>query len=392
MAPSNQGLTVARRLMVWERQVLGLIEKLPVRAGLVVLALMLGAASMGARAQSLAEMAGQMVVIGFEGDRISGAGPKRLVGMLARGELGGVMYLRPNISSLKRVAAMNAAFLAARPDLVPLIAIDQEGGRVERLTRAVGFEEIPNAAWIAANKTPAEAEAIYHAMGERLGELGFNLNFGPVVDLARNPRNEVIVGAKRAYGRDAETVVAYARAFVRGQGAAGIGTALKHFPGHGSSLGDTHKGFVDISKTWDVVELAPYAALMASNDAGMVMAAHVYLDRLDDGTGGPASLSAPALEGLLRERMGFEGVIITDDLEMGAIANSYTMKERVIRAVRAGNDILLFSNTTEPSLELPGRVVGILLAEAKRDGAFAARIAQSYDRIVAFKAGLQALK
>jgi len=361
-----------------------------VRPGIVALGVFGAVLGSGAAmAQSLAQMAGQMVVVGFQGDRISDPGPQKLVGMIARGELGGVMYLRPNVTSLERVRAMNEAFLAARPDLVPLVTIDQEGGRVERLTRDVGFEEIPNATWMAANRSPQQAEAIYHAMGDRLARLGFNLNFGPVVDLALK-RNQVIVLNQRAYGANPQTVTDYARAFVRGQASAGIATALKHFPGHGSSEGDTHKGFVDVSRTWDPIELEPYRALFASNDADMVMAAHVYLSSLDDGTGAPVSLSAPAIEGLLRGDMGFDGVVITDDLEMAAIADSYSMRERVVRAVRAGNDILLFSNTTEPSMELPGQIVRILLAEAETDPEFAARIAQSYNRIVAFKANMGA--
>jgi len=341
-----------------------------------------------AAAQSLDQMAGQMIVVGFQGDDASDKSVKALIAEIAAGELGGVMYLKTNVKSLKAVQAMNAAFRAAAPDLPPFLTLDQEGGAVERLTAAVGFEEVPSAANVAAGNTPAEAEALYAGMARRIAALGFTVNFGPVADLAVNPKNQVIARFGRAYGKTAETVTAYDRAFIAAHHAAGLITSLKHFPGHGSSTADSHEGFVDISKTWSPAELEPYRALIAEGLVDTVMVGHLYHDAYA-GSGKvklPASLSPEWVEGVLRGELGFTGVVVSDDLEMGAIRKLFDLHDTVVRAVNAGVDVLLFSNTAKYSADLGDRVRAILVAEAESDPAFRARIEASYRRIVALKA------
>ena len=334
-------------------------------------------------------MAGQMIVVGFQGVSADDKAVVALRDDLAAGRLGGVMLLKTNIASLKGVAAMNAAFRAAAPDLLPLITLDQEGGAVERLTRDVGFKEIPSAADIAASKSPQEAEAIYTEMAKSIAALGFTVNFGPVADVNLNSNNQVIARFGRAYSADPARVAAYDAAFIAGHRAAGLLTALKHFPGHGSSTADSHEGFVDISKTWqEDAELAPYRTLLAAGDVDMIMAGHLYhADYTAMGTQTPSSLSPQWIEGVLRGKLGFDGVVISDDLEMGAIRDHFTLQETVTQAVRAGMDVLLFSNTADYRASLGQEVLDILLAEAEADPAFAARIAQSYARIVALKSG-----
>ncbi len=330
-------------------------------------------------------MAGQMILMGFAGDSVEATAP--LTEMIGEGRLGGVMYLKSNVVSLDAVKRMNARFVAANPHLPPFIALDQEGGKVERLTEAVGFAEIPAAADIARTTDPLGAEEIYAKMAMGLKALGFTLNFGPVVDLALNPDNPVIARYGRAYGADPQTVVDYAEAFVEAHRRAGVLTALKHFPGHGSSTQDSHEGFVDITANWQPVELEPFRRLITDGDADMVMVAHLYHDKfgIDPERRQPASLNPSWIEGVLRFQLGFQGVVITDDLEMGAVRKSFTLKESVEQAVRAGADILLFSNTVKPRLSLADEVRAILVAEAQRDPDFRARIVQSYGRIVALK-------
>lgn len=341
-----------------------------------------------AMAQSLEQMAGQMIIVGFKGDDVGDASVKAVRDEIAAGTLGGVMYLKPNVKSLAAVKAMNAAFRAASPDLPPFLTLDQEGGAVERLTKDVGFREVPNAATIAADNSPAGAEAIYAQMAQGIADLGFTVNFGPVTDLNVNPKNTVIAKFGRAFGKSAETVTAYAEAFVEAHHAAGLLTSLKHFPGHGSSTADSHEGFVDISKSWSPDELEPYRAMFADGYADMVMAGHLYHGDYA-GSGSvklPASLSPEWIDGVLRTELGFRGVVITDDLEMGAIRKLFDLHDTVVRAVNAGVDVLLFSNTAEPSPGLADTVRGILVAEAESDPAFRARIEASYARIVALKA------
>ncbi|MHB1110133.1 MAG: glycoside hydrolase family 3 N-terminal domain-containing protein [Devosia sp.] len=333
-------------------------------------------------AQSLEEMAGQMIVVGFAGDTAGSKPVKALRAEIAAGKIGGVMFLKTNVSSLAAVKAMNEAFLAAAPDLPPFITLDQEGGAVERLTEKVGFKEIPNAATVAANNSPEGAGLIYGEMAQSVAELGFTVNFGPVVDLDLNPGNQIIAKYGRAFGKSAKTVIPYAEAFIEAHRKAGLLTALKHFPGHGSSTADSHEGFVDISKTWQEAELLPYKALIGAGLADFVMVGHLIQT---DYSELPSSLAPEWITGVLRGELGYQGVVISDDLEMGAIREHFSLKETVTRAVRAGMDVLLFSNAADPRPSLGDEIRAILVAEAEADPAFRARIEESYARIVALK-------
>jgi beta-N-acetylhexosaminidase len=340
-----------------------------------------------ATAQSLEQMAGQMIIVGFQGDEAGDKSVKALAGELAAGDVGGVMYLKANVKSLAAVGEMNAAFRAASPDLPPFITLDQEGGAVERLTADVGFTEVPNARTVAAEDSPQQAEALYGKMAKAIAKLGFTVNFGPVADLDINPKNQIIAKFGRAFGEDAGTVVDYDAAFIRAHHAAGLLTALKHFPGHGSSTADSHEGFVDISKTWSTEELAPYRALIGEGMADFVMVGHLF-HKDYAGTGSvklPASLSPEWIGGVLRGELSFTGAVISDDLEMGAIRDHFSLRDTVVRAVRAGVDVLLFSNTAKYRAGLADEVRAILVAEGQNDPEFAQRIAESYARIVALK-------
>lgn len=338
---------------------------------------------------TLEQMAGQMIVVGFQGDDVDDKAVVALREEIAAGRIGGVMFLKVNVKSLPAVAEMNAAFRAASPDLLPFITLDQEGGSVERLTEAVGFTEIPNAERVAAANSPEQAEAIYARMAQGIAGVGFTVNFGPVADINLNPSNQIIARFGRAFGTDAETVTAYDAAFITAHHGAGLLTALKHFPGHGSSTADSHEGFVDITQSWQPEELDPYRALIAAGDVDMVMVGHLYHADYSDAEQTPSSLSPQWISGVLREELGFDGVVISDDLEMGAIRDHFTLEETVTKAVSAGMDILLFSNTAQYRPGLGQEVLDILLAQAEADPAFAARIEQSYARIVALKGGIR---
>ncbi|SEA27057.1 beta-N-acetylhexosaminidase [Pelagibacterium halotolerans] len=325
-------------------------------------------------------------MVGFSGDTADAAGVRAVREQIARGEIGGVMYLRTNVDSLAAVRGINRRLIAARPWLPPFIALDQEGGEIERLTAAVGFGEIPSARAVASD-APDRARAIYAGLADELARLGFNANFGPVVDLDLNPDNPIIARYQRAFGSDPDQVVALASAFVEAHRDAGIATALKHFPGHGSSAGDTHDGFVDVTGLWQPVELEPYRAMIDGGLADMVMVAHLFNGDVQGGDSRqlPASLSRTWIEGVLRDELGFTGVAISDDLEMGAIRSRFDLHDTVVRAVEAGMDILLFSNTAAYDPALGSEIHRVLVEEGRADPAFAARIAQSYGRIIALK-------
>jgi beta-N-acetylhexosaminidase len=215
----------------------------------------------------------------------------------------------------------------------PLIAVDQEGGTVRRIRFG---QDYPRAAYVAHMGTK-RAEKIYAAMARQLHRLGINYNLAPVADLAINPKNYIITKLGRSYGRDPKIVRAYDTAFIRAMHRYGVLTALKHFPGHGSSRGDTHQGFVDVSRTWQKSEREPFRNAAADS----VMVAHVVNDRIGD-PGIPASLSPKAIRAL--RRLNPKVVVITDDLQMGAIRKHYSLRDTLRRAINAGNDLLLFGN------------------------------------------------
>lgn len=357
----------------------------------ILVAIVFAQLSMPSMAQSLREKAGQMVMIGFQGDQASGQWHNGVKALAQQGKIGGVLYLKYNVASVDMVKKKNADWQSGAPSALPLlISIDQEGGKVERLTNSVGFAEIASAADVANSMSANSAQALYENLGRRLAALGFNVNFGPVVDVNVNRNNPIIAKYGRAFSADPNTVTDYGAAFVKGHKAAGVLTALKHFPGHGSSQADSHLGFADITDTWRDTEYVPFQKLISQNLAQMVMVGHLYHKSFADAANNdyPASLSPVAINGVLRQGLGFNGVVVSDDLEMGAITEHYGFKEAVLAAVRAGNDILLFSNTREPSLELPDKILNLLMSEAERDPAFAQMIERSYARIVGMKGAL----
>ena len=247
-----------------------------------------------------------------------------------------------NISSKRQLRELTKELQECSRDGKLLIAIDQEGGRVQRLRSRYGFYgKFPKASDIS-KISDNSIRAIYTKMAKELSDVGINYNLAPVVDLAINPKNHVIYGLGRSYGKNPKTVSRYSKIFIESMHSKGILTSLKHFPGHGSSTGDTHKGFVDVTAQWQSIELEPYRLLIKERLVDSIMVAHVVNRKLDSSY--PATLSSKIINGKLRRDLGFDGVVITDDLQMGAIANIYSLKARLKLAINAGDDILLFGN------------------------------------------------
>jgi beta-N-acetylhexosaminidase len=269
-----------------------------------------------------------------------------------------------------------------------IVAIDQEGGAVERLTPARGFIGTPPAAEVAM-LPPAEQERLAREQAQQLAGLGVNCNFAPCVDLARNPDSDIIAGKQRAYSHDPTVAIACARRVLAAHKRAGVLACLKHFPGHGSAAGDTHLGLVDISlEARPDLELAPYHWL--KNDAPMVMTGHL-IDRFID-PDLPASLSPKHTADLLRTRIGYRGVVIVDSLDMRAIADRWGLAEACVLAINAGADILLdCNNAPGPERECPAPAMADAIREALDDGRIAGgveRLRESAERIrAALKAG-----
>lgn len=340
-----------------------------------------------ARAQvSLQAMIGQMLMIGLSGASASTDSARRLAADIQAGRAGGVIMLGHNFRSRDGALGLARLFREAGGAAKPLVALDQEGGQVQRLSSRLGFTDIPRAARVSDGMSPDEARRLYASAAAELGRAGFNLNLAPVVDLA-DPNNPVIGRYGRAYGREPDRVTAYARAFLAGHAEAGVGAVLKHFPGHGLSRGDSHDSFVDITATWDEDEIAPFRDLIASGDARAVMPGHLYHARLSE-NGEPVSLSRPAIEGMLRSRLGFSGLVVTDDLDMAAVRARYPLDEAVVKAVAAGNDIVMLSNSARPDPDLARRMIDVIGGAVEAGRVPRAKIEASHQRITRFKAAL----
>lgn len=264
---------------------------------------------------------------------------------------------------------------------IPLfVGVDQEGGTVERTPP--GITRLPDALDFGAVDQARRAE-VCRTLGETLGRtcqtFGFNLDFAPVADIWSNPENTVI--GKRAFGTDADTVVQCVPSVVRGMREAGVVPVVKHFPGHGDTAVDSHVGLPVVDKTvaeLEAMELLPFRAAIEGG-ASAVMVGHILMTQLDRDK--PSSLSPAVVSGLLRETLGFEGVIFTDDLTMGAVSQSYSLGEAAVLAMEAGCDQLLICHEAD-NLE----AARTALLEAVESGRITQeRLDQSLRRILALK-------
>ena len=336
----------------------------------------------------LAAAVGDMLFLGFYGFTAGALSARLLARQVRRGQVGGVFFVAQNVGSEADVKALLRLFRA--DGATPLLAIDHEGGIVQRLTEDHGFSRLPAARDVAAGMSTAEAQTLYARAGRDLAALGFNVNFGPVVDLD-NPDSLAIGAFGRAYGTTPERISSYATAFVDGFASAGIICTAKHFPGHGHSTADSHHGVADISASWTEVELEPFAHLIASGRAQMVMTGHLRLDQIEP-AGRPATVSAAVINGLLRDKLGHRGVVVTDDLDMDAVSHSMGRREAVIQAILAGNDLLMIKNLFGYDPLLPERVVG-WVRQAIADGVLREeQVMQAAERVRAMRraAGLPA--
>lgn len=314
---------------------------------------------------------GQMLMVGFYG--VSAKPNTQICEDIRRYNIGGVVLFdynptdknKPkNIASKDQLRRLTKELQACSQDGKLLIAVDQEGGRVQRLKNAYGFYGKFPSAEQTAKMHPSQIKTMYQKMGRELQSVGINYNLSPVVDLALNPKNQVIYGLGRSYGKDPKKVAAFASMFIDAMHQRRVLTSLKHFPGHGSSLGDTHKGFVDITHLWKEAELEPYRLLKSKTDS--VMVAHVYNQKLDPNY--PASLSFKTIAEKLRRDLGYQGVVITDDLQMGAISQKYGLKNTLKLAINAENDILLFGNQLDPKKTVSTKTLIEMIAGLVKSG------------------------
>ncbi len=270
-------------------------------------------------------------MLGFDGDSL----PAEFTGYLERGLAGVVLYPR-NFRTVKHLRALTGEIrrAAGRP---VLIGIDQEGGT--RFALQEPFTAWPSAAELGRVGDPELVEQVARAMAAELRAVGCNLNFAPMLDLNSNPESPVT--KDRSFGADPFRVAIMGVAFDRGLRAGRVLSCAKHFPGHGDTQVDPHLDlpvYTGTTERLESAELIPFAAAVAAG-VPLVMTAHILLPRIDPEW--PASLSRTILDGVLRHKMGFDGVILADDLGMGAIARRYGPGEAAVETFQAGADIAM---------------------------------------------------
>ncbi|MGH8773924.1 MAG: glycoside hydrolase family 3 protein, partial [Jiangellaceae bacterium] len=269
---------------------------------------------------------------GFEGTT---GPPPWLAGLITEG-VGGVVLFGRNVDPARGdagVARLTARLHAVRPDL--LIAIDEEGGDVTRLDATTG-SELPGSAALGSVDDVALTRDVAASLGARLRACGIDINFAPVADVDVDPLNPVV--GVRAFGSDPALVARHVAAFVAGQQSAGVAATAKHFPGHGATDEDSHVTVPTVTAAAELLErreLAPFRAAVTA-DAKIVMTAHIKVSAVD--VDNPATLSPAVITGLLRGRLGYAGVVMTDGLDMHAISRTVGHAEAAVRALLSGVD------------------------------------------------------
>lgn len=281
---------------------------------------------------TLEEKVGQLLIVGFEGTELD----DKIVSYIQDLRVGGLIFFARNISSKEQVNAL-VEEINNISNILLFLSIDEEGGIVSRLPQE--YNKLPDSINIGNTKDTDLALEYGELLGNRVQSLGLNLNFAPVMDIHSNPSNPVI--GKRSFGTTPEIVSEMGNNVAQGIRNTNVIPSIKHFPGHGDTSTDSHIELPIIDKSLDDIknfELIPFKAAI-DKDIKMIMSAHILIPSIDKEY--PATLSRKILGDILRDEMGYEGVIISDDMTMGAIVNNYSLEEASKSFLQAGGDILL---------------------------------------------------
>ncbi len=333
--------------------------------------------------QRLEHEIGQMLMVGIRGNHLNADAMVQTRQQIDAGQIGGIIFFKHNIKNSRQFRIFVKQIAALTVDYPLLPAVDEEGGKVRRLRKTQGFEEFPSAAHVGGKIKAPEAYNIYSRMATQIRKTGLNLNLGPVVDVNINRASPAIGQLGRSYSRNPGTVYDYGKIFIEAHHAAGVLTTLKHYPGHGSSREDTHNDLTDITHTWRSSEQLPFKRLIDSVQVDLIMAGHLFDRNVDPKY--PASLSAQHIQQTLRGKLNFNGVVLSDDLQMGAIIKRYTLDEIIILSINAGCDILQFSDPLNLDKDLPAHVRRVVIAAIKDGKIEPSRIHQSFNRITSLK-------
>ncbi|QQR91212.1 MAG: beta-N-acetylhexosaminidase [Myxococcales bacterium] len=292
---------------------------------------------------SLQQAAGQVLIAGFMENEL----PQDIVEAIHSKSLGGIILFKRNIQNLEQTQSLLHNAHSCAPEDAPILSsVDQEGGRVSRLSAP--FLQLPAMRTLAQYNDPGFTERCAFIFGTQLRALGFTMDFAPVLDIHTNPQNPVI--GDRAFGENAEQVIEHGGAFARGLRQAGILSCGKHFPGHGDTISDSHETLPRLEHSLTrlkAIELEPFRTLATAVDA--IMTAHIIFPELDSKY--PATLSPSILATLARQYCCFNGIIISDDLDMKAISNNHSIADAAVLAIEAGCDALLVCQDPQSRLK-----------------------------------------
>jgi beta-N-acetylhexosaminidase len=333
---------------------------------------------------------GQMLMLGFQGATVGE--DQSIIDALRDLHVGTVVLFdidlstrraRPrNIVSPGQVAQLSAD-LQSLATLPLLISIDQEGGIINRLKEKYGFPATRSHAALGKENDPEYTREQAGVIAQALADVGINLNLAPVVDVRVNPNSPIIARVERSFSADPQIVVTHAEAYIDAHHARGVKCTLKHFPGHGSALGDTHLGFTDVTNTWSDAELIPYRELISKGKVDAVMTAHIFNSTLDPDL--PATLSPAVITGLLRQELGFDGVVISDDIQMRGITDLFKVEKAIELAIVAGVDMIAVANNLTYSGTIAERFATTVKRMLDQGVIDEARIDQSYQRVLRLK-------
>jgi beta-N-acetylhexosaminidase len=332
---------------------------------------------------------GQMLIIGFRGTEVNG--DSQIIKDINQYNIGGIIlfdrdapsksFPRNIINPEQTKKLITDVKQLSSSDI--FVSIDAEGGLINRLKEKYGFINIPSPEDMGKD-TPEKTKENAVIIAKELKDLGFNVDFAPVVDVNVNPDNPVIGYLGRSFSEDPEKVAIYASKFIEGLNQENIISAIKHFPGHGSSTADSHLGMVDITKTYKQEELIPYQRLIENGYSQMVMTAHIVNTNIDPDY--PATLSPKLIKNILRDQLKFNGVVVSDDMNMGAIVDNYGFDEALVKAINAGCDMLIISNNGTTYNENAAKEATETIFKAVKRGEISEeQINQSFQRIQELK-------
>lgn len=337
------------------------------------------------KGMSLEEKVAQLFILTPEA--LTGAGKVTAAGektkeAIDRYPVGGLVYFEGNLNSPRQVQDMLSGvqeYAKERIGIPMFLAVDEEGGTVRRISgrSSFGIEKIPDMAEIGASGDDSQAYEVGKTIGGYLKELGFNLDFAPVADVLDSEDNSL--WSRRSFGMDADLTGEMVAQEVRGMQEAGVLAAVKHFPGHGSARTDSHEGIAVVDKSWEELKESDIVPFAAGIEAGaqVVMAGHLSVPQVV-GDDTPSSLSYRMITEILRNELGYEGLVVTDALNMGAVTDQYPAEKAAVKAVMAGADLLLMPE--DFSLAYQG-----ILDAVKRGSITERRLDESVKRILSVK-------